>query len=208
MKTIKSLHLIALSALFLTKELPAASIQINWSVDFGRELYNRFTTPLSAGTAINGDGTLIQLGFYTGATPSNPFLGSWVALATSSIGDTGVNEGGRFNVTTTLVEGNFNAPVLGTPLAIRYYDGFTAATSTFFNAVSDTTGPWNWVAPATMPPILDLKITKLTGVFQSGIFGAFQTAISTGVPEPALSALLVLSCGFWCIRHRRAKSDR
>lgn len=207
MKTTKSLRFITLGLLFFAGELKAASIQINWSIDFDRRLYNRFATSLSAGTAINGDGTLIQLGFYTGATTSNPFLGSWVILATSSIGDTGVDQAGMFSVSTTLVEGSFNAPVLGTPLSIRYYDGLTAATSTYFNAASDTTGTWNWIAPATLPPMLDLKITKLTGVFQSGINGAFRTDISTGVPEPTLSALLLLSGSFWCMRRRRAKSD-
>ncbi len=207
MKTTKSLHFIALILLSFAQEVKAASIQINWSIDFDRRVSNRLSSPLSAGTALDGDGTLIQLGFYTGATPSNPFLGSWVELATSSIGDTGVNEAGRFNVSTTLIEGSFNAPVPGTPLAIRYYDGLTAATSTYFNAASDTTGPWNWVAPATQPPILDLKITKLTSVFQSGIFGAFQTTISTGVPEPTLPTLLLVGGGFWCMRRRRVKTD-
>lgn len=203
MKAIKSLNLIMLIFPLLAAQASSASIQINWSIENGRELYDRFVTPLSAGTSANGDGTLIQLGFYTEATSSNPFLGTWNILATSSIGDTGINQAGRFNVSTTLVEGEFNAPNTGIPLSIRYYTGLTAATSSYFNAASDTTGNWNWIAPATVPPILNLEITKLTGVFQSGISGAFRSAISTGVPEPAFSALLLLGVGIFSIMRRR-----
>ncbi len=196
-----------LLGLIFSQSLSAASIQINWSIDLGRELYNQFATPLSAGSAIDGDGTLLQLGFYTGATTADPFVGSWVLLATSSVGDTGVNQAGRFSVSTTLVEGTFTAPAAGTPLAIRYYDGLTAATSAHFNAASDTTGAWNWVAPALVAPVLDLKITKLNTVFQSGVVGAFQTEIGTGVPEPASGAFLLAGGIALTFRRRRLATD-
>jgi hypothetical protein len=189
----------SLSLLF-SGTLSAASLQINWSIEANRELSNRVSIPLSAGTSANGDGTLLQLGFYSSATASDPFVGSWIVLATSSIGDLGVNQQGRFSVSTTLVEGSFISPTPGTPLAIRYYDGFTAATSTYFNAASDVTGAWNWVAPGDPVPVLNLQITKLSSVFESGVVGAFQTRISTGIPEPTAMALLLVGVGFFVLR--------
>lgn len=37
--------------------------------------------PLSAGTALDGDGAVLQLGYYDGATTGNNFLGNWVPLS-------------------------------------------------------------------------------------------------------------------------------
>jgi hypothetical protein len=98
----------------LSTELFSATIQINWTIENSKSLLNQSITSLSAGAALDGDGTLLELGFYTGATQSNPFLGSWTVLATSSMGDTGVNQDGRFSVSTTLVDGSFIAPAPGT----------------------------------------------------------------------------------------------
>lgn len=197
----KTYYIYILSLIF-SPALSAATIQINWSTD--RMLINQGNFALSAGTAINGDGTLLQLGYYTAATSSNPFAGVWRVLAASSIGDTDVNQAGMFSTTTTLVEGSFAPPSIGSPLAIRFYNGLTAATSTFFNAASDTTGAWNWVAPGDPAPVLNLQITKLTGVFQTGVIGAFETRISTGVPEPSTAALLLGTCLSLLVRRKRA----
>ncbi len=193
--------LISILVATLCQPLLAASVQINWSTD--RALSNVRTSPLSAGTAADGDGTLLQLGYYSSASLSNPFAGNWVVIATSSVGDSGVNEAGWFSTTTTLTEGSFIAPAVGTPLSIRFYDGFTAGTSTYFNAVSDPTGAWNWVAPTEPASVLNLNITKGTSVYQDGVLSAYLTTLRTGVPEPSTPLILAVSSVTIAFRRRR-----
>lgn len=194
----KLLHLLTFSLLIADQNLSAATIQINWTTD--RQLANDHSSPLSAGTSIDGDGTLLQLGFYNSATTANPFSGAWVVMATASIGDTGVNQVGIFNVTTTLTEGAFTQPAIGTPLAIRFYNGTTVANSTFFNAASDTSGSWNWIAPGSPVPVLNLTITKAVSVFQASDSPHLTTI---PVPEPTSVALL-LGAVTLTLRRRRA----
>lgn len=197
----KTIYIILMCALCHLTDSVAATIQINWSTS--RDLLDRFVTPLSAGTILNGDGTLLQLGFYTSATASDPFAGNWVVIAVSSIGDTDINQDGRFSTTSLLTEGSFTSPSLGTPLAIRYYNGSTVANSSFFNAASDISGGWNWVSPEILPPSLTLQINKDTSIFQSGIIGAFQTRISTSIPEPSTALSIFLFVGYLlCFRTR------
>lgn len=193
--------LIATFVLALCQPLLAATIRINWSTD--RTLVNVGTSPLNAGTAADGDGALLQLGYYSSATLSNPFAGNWVVIATSSVGDSGVNRAGRFSTTTTLTEGSFIAPAIGTPLSIRFYDGFTAGTSTYFNAVSDPAGAWNWSSPTEPGSVLNLDITKGTSVYQDGMLSAYKTSIRVGVPEPSITLSLMGSCALLALRRRR-----
>lgn len=178
----------------------ASSIQINWSTS--RDLLNSRISPLSAGTAANGDGALLQLGYYSDATISDPFAGSWITLAVSSIGDAGVNLPGMFSSSTLLTDGNFSAPAAGTPLAVRFFDNTSVANSSFFNAVSSTDGSWNWIQPTEQGPILNLTITKGTSVFLSGVLGDFQTTIP--IPEPASVFFAGLSFTLTLCRRNRS----
>lgn len=196
----KSFVFFALHLISLSDRLHAATIQVHWSTD--RDLANEGLSALSAGSSIDGDGTLLQLGFYNAATTSNPFSGAWIVLATASVGDTGIDQLGRFDVTTTLVEGAFTQPSIGTPLAIRFYNGTTVGSSRFFNAASDTSGTWNWIAPDTPAPLLNLAITKGVSVFQS-TSNPYLTVIP--VPEPTASLLLLGCSGLFCLRRRRAE---
>lgn len=195
----KSLYFSTLFLFFVCDRLSAATIQVIWSTD--RQLGNQNSSPLSSGSSIDGDGTLLQLGFYNGATTSNPFSGAWIVLTTASVGDTGINQAGWFSVTTTFVEGTFTQPAVGTPLAIRFYNGTTVGNSQFFNAASDTAGTWNWIAPGTPAPVLNLAITKGVSVFQSNS-DPYLTAIP--VPEPTAYMLLMGCSGLWCLRRRKA----
>lgn len=138
----------------------AASVIINWSVtsDPTRNLENRVALPLSAGSSALGDGTLVQLGYYSSATQASPFSGIWVTLATTSIGDDLVDVSGKFATTSTLIGGAFAAPAVGTPLAVRFFDGVSVATSSYFNAVSDSSGGWNFVAPTDPTPNINIVI--------------------------------------------------
>ena len=87
----------------------AASVIINWSVtsDPTRNLENHIALPLSAGSSATGDGTLVQLGYYSAAIQAAPFLGTWVILATTSMGDDSVDISGKFTTTSTLIGGLF-----------------------------------------------------------------------------------------------------
>jgi hypothetical protein len=182
----------------------AASVIINWSItsDPTRNLENRVALPLSAGSSALGDGTLVQLGYYSSATQASPFSGTWVTLATTSMGDDSVNISGKFATTSTLIGGNFSAPAVGTPLGVRFFDGISVATSSYFNVVSDSSGGWNFVAPTVPAPIINIVIDKATGiVFLSGEVGAFQTRLA--IPEPSLSLLIGLAVTSLLFRRRK-----
>lgn len=182
----------------------AATLLINWSVTTVdvRRLSNRISSPLSAGTSLPGDGTLLELGYYNMASVANPFEGSWVVLATSTIGDDGMEIAGSFSTKSIL--GTSSDPLLttNTPLSIRFYDATSLATSTYFNAVSNTSGAWNYIEPTTPGPVINIVIDKTNEiVFQDGGSGAFRTVLP--IPEPCISGLAVM--GGLVLLTRRAR---
>lgn len=195
-------HFFLFCILFSPAVSNAASLVINWSMvpSDGRQLENRTFTPLSAGTAATGDGTLLELGYYSMATTSNPFAGSWMVLSASSIGDDGIEVAGRFSTSTVLGGGAFPGLTTSTPLSIRFYDGTSVANSTYFNAVSNVTGTWNYITPNDPAPILNLAISKGFSVFQ-GDTGAFRTTIP--IPEPSHTLLVVVGSFIVFLRRRK-----
>lgn len=182
----------------------AASILVNWSVTTVdvRRLTNRTSSPLSAGTSAPGDGTLLELGYYSSASVSNPFQGSWTVLATSTTGDDGMNVAGSFSTKSIL--GPSSDPLLTTttPLAIRFYDGTSVANSTYFNAVSNTSGAWNYIVPTSPSPVISIVIDKTNDVvFQDGGSGTFRTVLP--IPEPSMATLTMIGGLFALVRRRR-----
>lgn len=171
------------------------SVQVAWEGSPTRPLLNSAGVALSAGTAASGDGTVLQLGYYSGGSASTPFVGTFipltgegspdVVLQKTSIGDSGVSANGGFSVST-----NFNAgtavfqgipPAAGTPLVIRFYDSTSIATAKNYNAVSGGVN-WQWKAPTEAPGsfvILSLADPSLTWL--GGALSKFRTAI----PVPA-----------------------
>lgn len=181
----------------------AATIVINWSVSADRTLQDITATPLSAGTGSPGNGTLVQLGYYSFATLTNPFSGTWVSLAATTIGDDGIEVPGRFS-TSSILGGAFSAPSVGMPLAIRFYDGTSVASSLHFNAASNTNGTWSFVAPSDPAPTMNLVIDKSSGiVFQSGVVGAFSTQLT--IPEPSAMVLFLVGFSIITLNRRRHK---
>lgn len=183
----------------------AASILVNWSVTTVdmRRLTNRTSSPLSSGTSAPGDGTLLELGYYSSASVSNPFQGSWTVLATSTTGDDGMNVAGSFSTKSILGPSSDPLLITTTPLAIRFYDGRSVGTSTYFNAVSNTSGAWNYIVPTSPSPVINIVIDKTNDVvFQDGGSGAFRTVLA--IPEPSM-AILTMIGGLFTLVRRRSK---
>lgn len=80
-------------------------ISVSFDSGFGGVLRDDLNTPLSSGvTTLNGDGFVLQLGYYTLATAGNNFLGEWVPL-------TGLGSLNTGNITGTSL--NFNQTTIG-----------------------------------------------------------------------------------------------
>lgn len=216
------LYLAAASELGLAQSVT----QIN--MDSGSfQMMNQASSFLTAGPAGDGNGAVLQLGYYTGATdPSNNFTGTWVPLTglgsantdynTTSIGDKNSDTGntdGTFVL--QLFFGNagssMNLPVSTNQiLSIRFYNGTTLANSTFYNAVSSD--DWKWQTPAAAPnsPVITISLDKQNIEWESivrlGQAGstAFHTTISA-IPEPSTYALFGLGAFGMMVLRRRIK---
>jgi hypothetical protein len=172
---------------------------------------------LSGGTSSDGDGTVLQLGYYSGATAGNNFTGTWTpltgqgSLSTATISGSSPTE--QYNKTsigditakfagdgTFAMSLNFFAgsptsgqslPTGGStpPLAIRFYNGTTIETSTFYNVVSDDS--WLWITPTNASPSIPISLNDPGLKWLSVVQGqdantAFHTTIPLSqVPEPA-----------------------
>lgn len=198
--------------------------QTSVSFDIGGSLFlrNELGVPLFSGTAVDGDGFAIQLGYYDAATTANNFAGNWIpltgqnslntAFATSSIGDGEVGDG---QLSTQYV---FDSSVSNTfqslpasdntiPLSLRFYNAVLISNATLYNVVSKDTWLWRTPAPsATVPPQINMFVTTSnqgTLEWQGGAPSAFKTTIAI-VPEPATAALLVFGVAGLLGRRRRA----
>ena len=195
----------------------------------GFQLFDQGSTLLSGGTSADGDGFVLQLGYFTGAN----FTGTFVPLTgegssntdlipgsspaepmnKTSIGDQtsqgGVN--GEFwlpeidFVGGSLTSGS-NLPAANTQLAIRFYNGSTIATSTDYNTVTDSL--WKWTSPNTPPTTVTISLADVGLVWESIVLGqgagsAFHTTIPTAIPEPSTYALIIAGgLGFLALRRR------
>lgn len=211
------------------------------SLDSGSKfIYNENTAAtikLTGGTSLDGDGAVLQLGYYSAATTADNFSGSWVALSgeaslntaiiqgssppepytKTSIGDRnsqGGADGAFFLGTLTFFPANplsnHDLPTPGTPLAVRFYNGTTIATSTYYNTVSDDA--WLWKIPATPTAPVAISLDDIDLEWLSVSLGQnanteFHTTISTvAVPEPATficPVLGALALGLHAYRRRR-----
>jgi hypothetical protein len=184
-------------------------------------------TLLTAGPTGDGNGAVIQLGYYSAATISNNFAGTWIPLTgqtspntaivtgstemynQTSIGDTTMNVGlsgnGVFAIGVNFRPGDptagNNLPTSTTiPLAIRFYNGTSIASSTFYNVVSDD--GWLWRTPSNPPtnPVIPISLDDqnpdlewLSIAQGQSANTAFHTTISlAAVPEPATVGVGIL----------------
>lgn len=156
----------------------------------------------------------IELGFYSNATPSNPFAGSWVSMneTFTFIGP----EDGILDNTYQLVLNDTTStlPAIGTPLAVRFYNGNLDSVNprnqaTHYNTVSSSNASWqfvagtdydDWKANGTAPAVLNLTIDT-DSIFESGSSGAFVTVIP--IPEASTAIMLSLASCFVLARRKR-----
>jgi hypothetical protein len=215
------LPLAALVALALpAAAFAAAQVQVNF--DSGTQtVLNQSGFALTPGSASDGNGAVLELGYYDGASVGNNFAGVWHALTGASSLNTGGDTGSGLAFNTTSIgdigggaapEGSgifafslvFDDTVSGTfndlpsattfPLAIRFYDSTAIAGSSFFNVVSNDA--WLWKLPATpspLPPTINMSLDD-AGLEWQSIAGAGQsatTAFHTSLPVPEPSAFLL-----------------
>lgn len=227
--------LILLPTVLSGNHLCAQSASTGLFLDSGSfTLMNNELTPLSGGVeAVVGDGDVIQFGYYTNATSSNLFSGTWVPLTgnggansafnTTSIGDNpdtvgAGNTNGTFAFSSNgstpsdtyinFIQGSSTSgvslPSSGQIMAVRFYNGTSVANSTYYGAASDAS--WEWVAPLyPIPESMTFGLDNSVSWFNNQV-GYTGTIID--VPEPPASSLFGLCFGvlafvYWRRRHRR-----
>lgn len=177
----------------------AVSARIDWYNGDGTKLLDSMGEPLLDSLLLERRGDLIELGVYNQATTSDPFAGEWIPFDQGQVGGKdAVDLGpGRFNYSTQTSE----LEILGEkPFAIRFYDAPTTDSATFFNSVSNVTGAWNAIRPATSPFTITLDLTASSLVWQDGSSSAFRTTIP--IPEPAGLAMAAGIAFFLSSRRR------
>lgn len=173
------------------------------------QVMDQGNTPLSAGAAGDGNGFVLQLGYYSGATSgSSNFTGTWTPLTGQGSGNTDIVIGsapaetynqtsfGDRNADTGNTAGTFslqlffgnplssaNLPPTGTILSIRFYNAATLGAATFYNAVSNDS--WVWQTPAAVPaqPVIVISLDQASIEWESIVkFGqAGSTAFHTTI---------------------------
>ena len=165
---------------------------------------------LAGGSLTDGNGDVLQLGYYSAATIGSPFSGTFVALTgegslntaynTTSIGDQNAGGAGDgtfaiSNIVFTVgnsTSGN-SLPSLNTPISIRIYNNTTVASSTYYNVVAASS--WLWQGTSLQGTFMNMSLDDAGlswySVAVSGQPGssAFETTVAL-VPEPTSLALL------------------
>ena len=207
----------------------AAIVKVN--MDSGsRTLVNASAVPLTNGSptpANDGNGAVLQLGYYGSSTVGNNFLGTWTpitgaggpnsAFSTTSIGDANANGAGSGTFAMNLVFDTLGTtsnvvPPVGQVLSLRIYDAISIAGASRFMSLSDDL--WLW-KPAGNPNdstnIVNISLDdaglKIQNASGTGSAIAPSGNISTNipvVPEPTSAALLMLGLVSLAARRRRA----
>lgn len=124
---------------FLVETKANPKITIVWATttqDGSYELLKDIeNNPLNAGVRGNGDGDLVELGYFSNGSAINPFAGDWIPLTSNThVGDSSSGYGfgnGMFSFTTNFELNQDNVVVYPTePKEFEFFPGFTITSST------------------------------------------------------------------------------
>jgi hypothetical protein len=206
-----------LSAGLLTGNLfGAAIVKVNLdSGDVGVLKNSDGTTNLTAGNVnVAGDGAVVQLGYFSGATSdNNNFVGNFVPITgqgsanfgkapdfNTTIGDFGLGADSPGSINLSVIFDSaaslLNLPQVGTVLSLRIYNGTTLANSSHFMLLSNNAWKWKDFRDSTDPGSnLNMSLADTGTRYQTASFTA--TGVSSPatpsanlpVPEPSTAAL-------------------
>jgi hypothetical protein len=197
----------------------AAIVNLQWAYNFpsAQTILGSDSLPLSgSGSTADGDGFALQLGYYTGATAGNPFLGTWVPVfgetSNSLFANAGMGDGkavsntdARFvlnaNIDTSVASTLIGVPAAGQIMAIRFYNAISVSAATYFGAAANAS--WLWVAPSDPQPTgMSFNMKSDPGVVFLGGGSTPQTN-QVLVPEP--SSILLGFLGLTALAARRRR---
>ena len=204
----------------LSGSIHAAATQVNLTSLGGNPIRDNTGTELSSGVdTANGDGALIELGYFDGG--SGTFSGNWIALTgpsssnptlVTTVGDLSSQDGtqsipnGLFFIQVLFDDSGSpdttaSLPAGGTQLAVRFYDSTTRASSSFYNTATNA----NWTlktkdSPTPSPTLVDFDSSNFAPAWEDSS-NPFRTTLV--VPEPSSVALLGLGSLAMILRRRR-----
>ena len=167
------------------------SVQVAFQNTASTPLLDAAQNPLPIGSSADGDGAIIQLGYYTSGTASSPFSGTFVPLTgpdsantafrTTSVGDSGGGPAGRLSLVCNFVQDASDSgqklPAPNTPLVVRFLNGKTPVLSSAYNEVTGGSS-WLWQTPSSAPwTVLCLSLSDPDLVWKGGQTSAFRTAL-------------------------------
>ena len=111
----------------------------------------------------------------------------------TALGDSANRGAGGFKMEVLFTQGSYSfvEPPVGMPLALRFYDATSLAAANYFNAVTDTSGSFNWKSPGDPLATAWLALRALSFPnWQGGNSSAYRTTIP--ITETNSTTLLVL----------------
>ena len=175
--------------------LAQSTLQVVWENSDSELLLDSSGSVLDAGSSASGDGCVLQLGYYSNASAVDPFNGIFVPLTgegsantqfqSTTLGDSGAQAAGRFSLSTKFLVGSStsgqNLPPAGTPLAIRFFNSSSIATSTYYNAVS-AGAAWAWKTPVASPgELLLLSLGDSNLIWLGGAASAQRASLPSAI---------------------------
>jgi hypothetical protein len=160
-------------------------------------LYNSDnSTPLATGD-------IIQFGYYTQATSSNPFKGTFIALTSNGTGASTVigedTASGAADGTFAYSGLNLNIPTANLPpsgqiMTFQIYNSSSLASSTYYAAFAILDATWSYSPTASLPAPQNIGLSDSDAniVWKNNIAGYTGIAEATSsIPEPQTNALLI-----------------
>lgn len=210
--------------------ITAVNTQYTDDFAFATPITNDLGVPLSAGGIANGDGAIIQIGYFMGvpaATDPATFTpADWAAFVPltgegsanphfdttigDGVGGTGFPENGFFSIGVTFDTAPATGPAAtGLPAApsrigIRYWDGISLASSTRYNVVTANNSGWILQAPSdtVIPPSNAAMDPALATGALTLVWLDNSSPFMTSIPEPSTSLLGLLGA-LLLLRRRR-----